>query len=97
MKLWIATCEVSVEPGVLDSARTVAFTNVVTWGETSEDALARIRNCFTEYQWTFIGCEQIDPVNPEKDYGDSLNDLIDRAKDNPNALIYGTFHTYKPN
>jgi hypothetical protein len=39
MKLWIATCEVSVEPGVLDSARTVAFTNVATWGETSEDAL----------------------------------------------------------
>jgi hypothetical protein len=50
-----------------------------------------------EYQWTFIGCERIDPVNPEKDYGDSLNDLIDRASDNPRAVIYGSFHTYPTN
>jgi hypothetical protein len=29
--------------------------------------------------------------------GDSLNDLVDRARDNPNAVLYGTFYTYKPN
>jgi hypothetical protein len=36
-------------------------------------------------------------VDPEKDYEDLLTDLIERATDNPNAVLYGTFHTYKPN
>jgi len=63
--LWIATCEVSVEPGVLDSGRTLAFTNIVTWGKSSEDALAKIRARFAEYEWTLIGCEQINPVDHE--------------------------------
>lgn len=96
-QLWIATCEVSVGSGVLDSGRTLAFTNIVTWGQTSEEALTNIRRCFAEYKWTLIGCEQIDSMDPSKDYGDELNDLIDRATGNPNAFLYGTFHTYKPN
>ena len=97
MQLWIALCEVNVGPDVLESGRTLAFTNVVVWGTSSEDALANIRNCFAEYKWTLVGCEQIDPFDHEKDYGESLNDQVERAADNPNAVIYGTFHTYKPN
>ena len=97
MTLWIATCEVSLKPGDIESGRTLAFTNIVTWGQDNEGALENIRAYFAEYRWTLIECETIKPVEDGKDYGDELNDLIERAAGNPNAVIYGTFHTYKPN
>jgi hypothetical protein len=92
-RLWIVLCEVSA---VLESRKTFAFTNVVTWGERPEDALERVRICFTEYKWELIGCDKISPVEEDSDYGD-LNDLIERAANNPAAVLYSTFHTYKPN
>src|ERR1700735_2587632 len=95
--LWMVTCEVSVEPGVLESGRTAAFTNVVTWGELPEDAIERVRTCFETYRWTLIGVETVKEVNPNTDYGDALNQLIEQATENPNAVLYSTFHTYKVN
>jgi hypothetical protein len=92
--LWIATCEVSVPPGDIKSGRTLAYTNFVTWGEDADDALAKIRDCCEEYEWHLLGSENIHPVEDGKDYGESLNDVIDRAEGNPKAVIFGTFFTY---
>jgi|ERR1035437_3456439 hypothetical protein len=95
--LWIVTCEMSVEPGDLESGDTLAFTNVVTWGDNSEDAVERVRLCSAKYKWTVIGVEKTKPVDQDKDYGDDLSDLIEQATDNPDAILYGTFYSYKPN
>jgi len=94
--LWMVTCEVSVQPGVLHSGNTLAFTNVVTWGNRSEDAVERVRTCFATYKWTLIGVESVKPIE-DKDYGDALNELIEQATNNPDTVLYGTFHTYKVN
>jgi hypothetical protein len=90
-------CEVSVEPGVLDSGKTLAFTNIVTWGEVSEDAIERVRTCFATYNWTLMNVEKVEPISRDKDYGDTLNELIEQATNNPDAVLCSTFHTYKLN
>jgi hypothetical protein len=95
--LWIVTCEISVEPGDLDTGNTLAFTNIVTWGEGPEDAAEKVRTCSAEYKWIVLGIERVEPVDHDKDYGESLNELIDQASGNPNALLYGTFYSYKVN
>ena len=36
-------------------------------------------------------------VNDEREYGEVELDQIERTRHNPNAIILGTFHTYKTN
>jgi hypothetical protein len=95
--LWIIRCEISVLPGDLKNGRTLAFTNVITWGETSEEAIEKVRKVSAEYRWIVIGIEDASPVDHDKVYGDDLNDLIDQASTNANAVLFGTFHTYPVN
>jgi len=96
-RLWIATCEISVEPGDLPSGLILAFSNIVTWGESSEEVRKKIQIDLDRFQWVLIGCERIELVDKRKDYGDELNDLIDQAEGNPNAILFGRFFSYKPN
>jgi hypothetical protein len=95
--LWIVNCEMSVEPGDLKSGDTLAFTNVVTWGESSEDAIERVRTCSAKYKWIVLGVQKASLVDPDTHYGKDLNDLIDQALGNPSAILYGTFYSYKVN
>jgi hypothetical protein len=30
----------------------------------------------------------------EDEFGEDVTDMLERTKGNPNAIIYGTFHTY---
>jgi selenophosphate synthetase-related protein len=36
-------------------------------------------------------------IDEEAEYGDEVVDMIDRTRNNPSAIILGTFHTYKTN
>jgi hypothetical protein len=58
MRLWIATCEVRVEPGDLPSGLTLAFTNVVTWGDSQDEVLQKIRSDLAQYRWELMGWEK---------------------------------------
>ena len=97
MTLWIVTCEMSVGPGDLKSGDTLAYANVVTWGEGSEEAIERVKTCSAKYKWIVLGIEKTKPADQGTDYGDELNDLIDQATGNPDAILYGTFYSYKIN
>jgi hypothetical protein len=69
---------------------------VVTWGETQSEVQEKIRNMLISYKWDLLDCQKIDPVKDDGDYGEELKDLIDRAADNPNAILLGRFFSYKP-
>jgi hypothetical protein len=94
--LWIALCEISVKPGDLPSGSALAFSNVVTWGETPSEVQEKIRNYLSSFRWHLLECERIDPVKDDGDYGEELNDLIDRGAKNPNAILLGRFFSYRP-
>jgi hypothetical protein len=95
--LWIICFEVSVPPGVLEGGNTLAYTNVVTWGETPEDAVEKVLTICAAYKWTLLNVERVRLIDHGIDYGEELNDLIDQAAENPNAILYGTFFSYKVN
>ena len=94
--LWIALCEISVEPGDLPSGLTVAFSNAVTWGETPSEVQEKIRNYLSSFRWSLLDCQRIDPAKDGGAYGEELNDLIDQAAGNPDAILLGRFYSYRP-
>lgn len=95
-KLWIAMCEITVEPGDLPSGKTLAFSNVVTWGESSEEVQEKIQSYLAQFKWGLIGCERVKPVEEGGDYGEELADLLRQAEGNTDAILLGRFFSYKP-
>jgi len=46
------------------------------------------------YGWNLFGVEKSNPVSPGHDHNDEVAEMLEGARGNPNAIIYGTFHTY---
>jgi hypothetical protein len=98
-QLWIGLVEVRTlkRSEVLGDAKG-AFVNIVTW---AVDALQFKRNA--EVVLGKLGLFVVEVENPQPiakkrksaEFEDEIEDMIDRAQDNPNAIIYGTFHTWK--
>ena len=95
-KLWIANCEIRVEPGDLPSGSTLAFCNVVTWGEDPKEVKKKIKTDLARFNWDLIGSQRVEPADDNKDYGDELNELVIQAQGNPNAILLGRFFSYRP-
>jgi hypothetical protein len=95
-KLWIANCEIRVEAGDLPSGSTLAFSNIVTWGDDPEQVTEKIKTDLARFNWHLIACQRVDPADDDKDYGDELNELVIQAQGNPNAILLGRFFSYRP-
>ena len=96
-KLWIVRVEMTVQPEDFPSGDTVGFTNIVTWASDAEGASSKIREYVARYDWHVLGVEQVNSVDESLSYSDEMNDMIDRARDNPQAILLGTFHSYRVN
>jgi hypothetical protein len=94
--LWIGLCEIKVEPGDLPPGSTLAFSNIVTWGDTLSEVQEKVRNYLASFGWVLLDCQRIVPVKDDRDYGEELNDLIDKGTDDPNAILLGRFFSYRP-
>lgn len=95
-RLWIITAEILVKPGELASGDTKGFTNVVTWADSANAAEQKISDVLKSYGWEILGIEAVRPFDDSRSYDDNLLDIIDRARVNPDACIFGTVFSYKP-
>ena len=92
-ELWIGVVEVLTEPSSGDGD-TRAFTNVITWATSVSTFLAKVTSVFSEYGWSVLGSENVRPIDFEAEFGEEIIEIIERAKTNPNACIFATFHYY---
>jgi hypothetical protein len=92
-ELWIGVVEVLTEPSTGDG-NTRAFTNVVTWAESVPSYVNHVSAVFAKYEWTVLGAENVRPVDPNESYSEDVAGVIERAKTNPNACTFATFHYY---
>jgi hypothetical protein len=100
-QLWIGAVEVRpLHPknDVLGDTKG-AFVNIVTWACDAEK-YERNAELVVGELGLFIG----EVINPEPvetrrkregGFTEEIEDIISRAQDNPNAIIYGTFHTFE--
>jgi hypothetical protein len=102
-QLWIGTVEVRPLSGrseVLGDMKG-AFVNVVTWAADAEQYRRNVELVVGGLGGLFVS----DVLNPGpveasrarsgSGFDEEIEDLIARAQANPDAIIYGTFHTFE--
>ena len=92
-ELWIGVVEVLTEPSET-SGNTRAFTNVVTWAHDLAGYEQRVASVFSKYGWTLLNTQNVRRVSQGVEFQEAIKEIIARAKDNPEACIYSTFHYY---
>jgi hypothetical protein len=102
-QLWIGAVEVRSLKGkskILGESRG-AFVNIITWASDVEEYRRNVEIIIDHLGELFVS----EIINPEPvearrastsgQFGEDIEDMISRAQQNPNAIIYGTFHTFE--
>ena len=93
-EIWLGTIEISYSDWENRSIRKNAFTVVTTWANNAEEFKQKCTEMLESYGWKLLGVERANPVPLDYDFSDEVSDMLERTRANPNAIIYGTFHTY---
>lgn len=97
-QLWNVRAEILVEPQDFPSGDTVGFMNIVTWAESADTAQHEIEAYLSTFKWRLVEVEECVPIREDFIYdNDEFADMMERARENPDAIILGTFHSYKVN
>ena len=93
-EIWVGVIEISwtneKTPGVLQSA----FTVVTTWAASQEDFREKCSRMLESYGWKLLGVDRANPAPINYAYSEEVEDMLERTRNNPNAIIYGTFYSY---
>ncbi len=103
--IWIGTIEVrpqseTSEPELLEGAKG-AFVEVVTWAADAEQYKQKtellVESLGALVVTDVLNAEPVDDrrARTARDFDENTEDLISRARDNPAAILYGTFHLYE--
>jgi hypothetical protein len=101
-QLWIGLVEVRPLAGnneILGDAKG-AFVNIVTWASNDEEYRRNAELIASKLGLFVSEIENPEPLRVRRmkttgGLGQEIEDMISRAEDNPNAIIYGTFHTFE--
>jgi hypothetical protein len=96
-KMWLILTEIIGDSKDSSSDSKIGFMNITTWAESGEIAGEKIRRYIESFGWHLVSVEKADVIDEKSQYGDDIADMIDKTRTNPNAIILGTFHTYKTN
>ena len=88
--------EVRVEPGDMPSGDVLGFMNISAWASSEEGFVERVRAYLAKYRWELLSHENARTVDPDRDYGDEANALIDQVRGNEEYIGLGTYYSYKP-
>jgi hypothetical protein len=47
--------------------------------------------------WHLVSIDEANSIEEDSGYGVGVTEMINSTRNNPNAIILGTFHTYKTN
>ena len=94
--IWIGTIEISfTDPeGPSGAKPKPAFTVVTTWASSSDEYSQKCKRMLESYGWSLLGVDQAGPVPENGEYSEEVEDMLEKTRNDPNAIIYGTFHTY---
>jgi hypothetical protein len=95
--IWLVTSEILVQPGDMPSGSTKGFVNITTWADSVETVREKLSRYLETFKWHLISIEKAQPIDESHDYGNEIEDMLERTRSNPDAIILGTFHSYKEN
>jgi len=92
--IWIGTIEISWTDEAKPAGFRSAFTVVTTWAASSEEFREKCIRMLESYGWKLLNVARANPLPEQARFSDEVEDMLERTRTNPNAIIYGTFHTY---
>jgi hypothetical protein len=92
--IWIGTVEISYTKENAPTVFKPAFTVITTWASNAEEFREKCNRMLESYGWKLIGVERANPLPDNGTFSEEVEDMLERTRSNPNAIIYGTFHTY---
>jgi hypothetical protein len=93
--IWMAVCEIAVEPGDLPSGATKGFARITTWADSPETLREKVSTYLALYKWQLLFIETAHPVDEERSCDDETRDMITRTRVNKQAIILGRFFSYR--
>jgi hypothetical protein len=79
------------------SASRIGFMNITTWADSKEGAGSKIERYLRSFGWHLVSIDEANIIDEDSGYGDEVTEMINSTRNNPNAIILGSFHTYKTN
>ena len=74
---------------------TGAYVNVVTWASDKAEYQKKAQELMDYLHLELVDIENPQPLKDRAKIEDpELADVVERAKGNPSAIMYGTFHTW---
>ncbi|HKN62443.1 MAG TPA: hypothetical protein VJW93_14775 [Candidatus Acidoferrales bacterium] len=92
--IWIGTIEISWTNEKTPSVFQPAFTVITTWATGPEEFREKCVRMLESYGWKLLGVERANPVPDGVAFSEEVEDMLERTRTNPNAIIYGTFYSY---
>jgi hypothetical protein len=102
-QLWIGMVEVRPLKGgskILGDTKG-AFVNIITWSSDAEQYKRNVEQLIGDLGGLFVSeIVNAEPVEARRTktggaFEPDIEDMISRAQGNPNAILYGTFHTFE--
>ena len=92
--IWIGTIEISWSAERDPDVFRPAFTVVTTWAASPEEFHDKCVRMLESYGWKLLNVERSNPVPEHGEFSEEVEDMLERTRTNPKAIIYGTFHCY---
>jgi hypothetical protein len=92
--IWVGTIEICYLDHEDSDKRKHAFTVVTTWANNPEEFRQKCELMLESYGWKLLDIDRVNPAQENYEYNNEVADQLERTRVNPNAIIYGTFHTY---
>lgn len=93
-QVWIGTIEIYFADPETPSVWKPAYTNVTTWASSLEEFSQKCTRMLEGYGWKLLGIDRAGPVSDNDEFDEEVEDMLERTRSTPDAIIYGTFHTY---
>jgi hypothetical protein len=92
--IWIGTVEISYSDEKASTVFKPAFTVITTWACNAEEFREKCIRMLEHYGWKLIEIDRANPVPDDATFSEEVEDMLERTRGNPNAIIFGTFHAY---
>ncbi len=94
--MWLVMAEI-ISNSQSSSESKIGFMNITTWADSKEAAGSKIQRYLTSFGWHLVSIDTANIIDEDSAYGDEVTEMINSTRNNPNAIILGTFHTHKTN
>ena len=66
----------------------------MTWTNDEASNLDNARKLLAAYDSELLDCDDLEVIDSDSDQGE-LNEIVDQARDNRNAILFGGFNSYR--